>query len=227
MDFSGRHCVVTGGTGALGAAVVRHITERGGICHVPSRRAPSASDTSGSTHIYGPVDITSEAEVSAFYTSLPGLWASIHIAGGFDMSPLADTTASAFEAQWRLNTLSAFLCCREATRRLRHGGQGGRLVNTIARPALEPTGGMVSYSAAKAGVASVTQSLAAELSGEGILVNAVAPSMMDTPSNRAAMPSADHTIWPKVDEVAQAVLYLASANNVLTHGALVPVYGKM
>ena len=86
---------------------------------------------------------------------------------------------------------------------------------------------MVSYSAAKAGVASVTQSLAAELSGEGILVNAVAPSIMDTPSNRAAMPSADHTIWPKVDEVAQAVLYLASANNVLTHGALVPVYGKM
>jgi NAD(P)-dependent dehydrogenase (short-subunit alcohol dehydrogenase family) len=85
---------------------------------------------------------------------------------------------------------------------------------------------MIAYSASKAAVASITQGLAEEVKAEGILVNAVLPSTMDTPANRAAMPDADFSKWPKVAEVARAILFLASPQNTLTSGALVPVYGK-
>jgi NAD(P)-dependent dehydrogenase (short-subunit alcohol dehydrogenase family) len=80
--------------------------------------------------------------------------------------------------------------------------------------------------AAKAGVAAITQALADELAGDGILVNAVLPSIIDTPANRAAMPSADHAAWPKPAEIAETIGFLASPGNTLTSGALVPVYGR-
>jgi NAD(P)-dependent dehydrogenase (short-subunit alcohol dehydrogenase family) len=103
---------------------------------------------------------------------------------------------------------------------------GGRIVNVSSRPALVPTGGMIAYTTAKAAVSSITQCLAEEVKPDGILVNAVVPSIMDTPANRAAMPKADFSKWPKVEEVAAAILFLASGENALTSGALVPVYGK-
>jgi NAD(P)-dependent dehydrogenase (short-subunit alcohol dehydrogenase family) len=105
---------------------------------------------------------------------------------------------------------------------------GGRIVNVAARPALEwRTGaGMTAYTASKAGVAALTAALAEEVVKAGILVNAVAPSIMDTPANRQAMPKADHTLWPKVEEVAATIAFLASPENRVTRGAVVPVYGK-
>jgi NAD(P)-dependent dehydrogenase (short-subunit alcohol dehydrogenase family) len=129
------------------------------------------------------------------------------------------------------NALSCFLCCREAVRKIlsaenRGAGAGGRIVNVAARPALVPTGGMIAYSTSKAAVASITQSLAEEVKPDGIWVNAVAPSIMDTPANRAAMANADYTTWPKVEQVADTILYLASPANALTTGTIVPVYGK-
>src|ERR1041385_9255529 len=107
-------------------------------------------------------------------------------------------------------------------------GGGGRIVNVAARPGLIPErgAGMVPYTASKAAVAAITQALAAEVAGRGILVNAVAPSIMDTPANRASMPQADHTKWPKVAEVASTIAFLASPENTVTRGGLVPVYGK-
>ena len=227
MEFKDRHVVVTGGMGALGAAVVTLLASRGAVCHVPSFTLPKDGAQPDGVHVRGPIDLSSEDQVADYYEGIPELWASVHVAGGFGMSPLTETTLEAFEAQWRLNTVTAFLCCREATRALRRHGGGGRLVNTIARPALEATAGMIAYSVAKAGVAALTTSLAAELNSEAILVNAVAPSIMDTPSNRAAMPDAEHTAWPKVSEVAEAMAFLASPLNTLTHGALMPVYGRL
>ena len=106
------------------------------------------------------------------------------------------------------------------------GQRGGRIVNVAARPALQPTGGMLAYSTAKAGVASLTQCLAAEVLAEGILVNAVVPSIIDTPANRKAMPDADHAAWPKAEQIAETIRFLVSPANVLTSGTLVPVYGR-
>ena len=107
-------------------------------------------------------------------------------------------------------------------------GEGGRIVNTAARPALEwRTGaGMTAYTASKAAVAALTAALAEEVAKAGILVNAVAPSIMDTPANRNGMPKADHALWPKVEEVAATIVFLASPENRVTRGAIVPVYGK-
>jgi len=125
------------------------------------------------------------------------------------------------------NLVSCFLCCRAAVNAMLAAG-GGRIVNVTARPALEwRTGaGMTAYTIAKAGVAALTVALAEEVAKDGILVNAVAPSIMDTPANRAAMPKADHAGWPKVEEVAATILFLASPDNRVTRGAIVPVYGK-
>jgi NAD(P)-dependent dehydrogenase (short-subunit alcohol dehydrogenase family) len=86
--------------------------------------------------------------------------------------------------------------------------------------------GSTAYTVAKAAVSALTIALGAEVAKEGILVNAVAPSIMDTPSNRAAMPKADFPAWPKVEEVAATILFLASPANSVTRGAVVPVYGK-
>jgi NAD(P)-dependent dehydrogenase (short-subunit alcohol dehydrogenase family) len=105
---------------------------------------------------------------------------------------------------------------------------GGRIVNVAARPALEwrSGAGMSAYTIAKTGVAALTVTLAEEAAKDGILVNAVAPSIMDTATNRAAMPKADFGVWPKVEEVAATILFLASPDNKVTRGAIVPVYGK-
>jgi NAD(P)-dependent dehydrogenase (short-subunit alcohol dehydrogenase family) len=85
---------------------------------------------------------------------------------------------------------------------------------------------MVAYTASKAAVAALTVALAEEVAGRNILVNAVAPSVMDTPANRKSMPKADHAAWPKVEEVARTILFLASPENAVTRGAVVPVYGR-
>jgi NAD(P)-dependent dehydrogenase (short-subunit alcohol dehydrogenase family) len=142
------------------------------------------------------------------------------------MAKVADTSLADFEKQWRLNTVTCFLACREAVKVMRKSGRGGRIVNVAARPVVQPTGGMVAYVTAKAGVASLTQTLAAELLPENILVNAVIPSTIDTPANRASMPQADHTKWPTPAQLAETIVFLASEQNAVTSGTLVPVFGR-
>jgi NAD(P)-dependent dehydrogenase (short-subunit alcohol dehydrogenase family) len=129
-------------------------------------------------------------------------------------------------AQLDTNIVSCFLCCRAALTVF--GADGGRIVNVAARPALEPrTGaGMTAYTIAKSGVAAFSIALAEEVAKDGVLVNAVAPSIMDTPANRTAMPKADHALWPKVEQVAATILFLASPENTVTRGGIVPVYGR-
>jgi NAD(P)-dependent dehydrogenase (short-subunit alcohol dehydrogenase family) len=231
IDFSNRHVVVTGGTGALGAAVVELLIESGATCHIPAHRAPEAASFPLARHervrVVPGVDLTSESAVASFYASVPSLWASVHSAGAFTMSAIVDTSLADFRKMIDTNAVTCFLCCREAIRKMRaSGAPGGRIVNVSARPALIPTAGLCAYAASKSAVASITVSLAEELSAEQIWVNAVIPSTMDTPANRAAMPSADFAKWPKLNEVAATIAFLASPQNAVTRGALVPVYGR-
>lgn len=172
------------------------------------------------------VSLDDEAQVTAFYDTLPELWASIHLVGGFAMAPIGATSLAAFESQWRLNSVTCFLACREAVRVMRRSKKGGRIVNVAARPTQLPVGNMTAYAASKAAVVAVTQSLAAEVLSENILVNAIVPSIIDTPANRASMPNADHSLWPTPGQLADTILFLASPENALTTGTLVPVYGR-
>jgi NAD(P)-dependent dehydrogenase (short-subunit alcohol dehydrogenase family) len=230
MSFSNKHIVVTGGTGALGSSVVGTLLEHKAHCVVPYVHDAELQTFPHRGHAHVQLvsvrNLADEADVTRVYGAVAQpLWASIHIAGGFAMGKVADTDRSALMAQLETNLVSCFLCCRAAVRAM----QGeGRIVNVAARPALEwrAGAGMSAYAVAKTGVAALTVALAEEAANDGILVNAVAPSIMDTPANRAAMPKADHGAWPKVEEVAATILFLASPDNRVTRGAVVPVYGK-
>ena len=237
-DFAGSHIVVTGGTGALGRAVITALRAGGAVCHVPNLVAaeladfPHAGDPG--VHVADNVDVADEATVRDFYQSLPPLWASIHLAGGFAMAPIGETAAADFTAQFRMNALSCFLCSAAAIAAFRKrqapgpgGARGGRIVNVAARPALEPRlgAGMVAYTASKSAVAALTQALAQETVEEEIWINAVAPSIIDTPANRTAMPDADHRRWVAPAAIAEIIAFLASPENRVTRGAVIPIYG--
>ena len=219
--------LVTGGTGALGTAICRRLLSEGCAVHVTWVSEAQRDSFALSDHCtLHQVDLTNEAAVTELFRRLGTLWGSIHVAGGFAMGPVEAMSLADFESMFQLNAVSAFLCCREAVRVMRQEGGGGRIVNVGARPAVEPVGGMLAYTTSKAAVTSLTQCLAKEVIEDSILVNAILPSIMDTPANRAGMPDADFDAWPTVDEVAETIAWLASPENTLTTGALVPVYGR-
>lgn len=232
MDFSNKQVVVTGGTGALGAEVVAGLLRAGAHCVIPYRNEAEAQrfahrgDPNVTLIAVG--DLADEAEVGKLYSGLTP-WASIHIAGGFAPGNVTDTDKAALMMQLNGNLVSCFLCCRAAVNAMRAGRHGGRIVNVASRQALEwrSGAGMAAYTIAKSGIATLTTTLAEEVVRDGILVNAVAPSIMDTAANRAAMPKADFNAWPKVEEVAATILFLASPENKVTRGAVVPVFGKV
>jgi NAD(P)-dependent dehydrogenase (short-subunit alcohol dehydrogenase family) len=230
-DFTDRKVVVTGGTGALGSAVVGALLARGAAVHVPWRARAEADRFAyrGHDRVHlVETQLGDEAAVARLYAGVGALWASIHIAGGFAMAPIADTDRAAFMAQIEANLMTCTIASRAAVLAMRRAGQGGRIVNVTARPGIEPShaAGMTAYVSSKAAVAAFTQALAAETLHENILVNAVAPGTLDTPANRAAMPKADASAWAKPDDVAAAILFLASPDNRVTSGGIVPVYGR-
>jgi NAD(P)-dependent dehydrogenase (short-subunit alcohol dehydrogenase family) len=230
MDYHGRAVVITGGTGGLGTAVVEALLAAGATCHIPYLVEAEAQAfrhrDSKQVTLYPQVNLTDEDAVGRLYGQVANLWASIHLAGGFAAGGIRTAGKSTLAGQLDINVTTAYLCCRAAVLGM---NSGGRIVNVAARPALEWRGGagMVAYAASKAAVAALTVALAEEVAKDGILVNAVAPSILDTPANRKSMPQADHAAWPKVDEVAQTILFLASPANKVTRGAVVPVYGKV
>ena len=230
MDFRDRHMVITGGAGALGTAVAQALIGTGAICHIPCFDEAEAQRFALRDHnrvklvIAG--NLADEAAIERLYQSVGGpLWASIHLAGGFAAGPLREASVATVRQQIDMNLMTCLLCCRAAIGAMTGGG---RIVNVAARPALEwRTGaGMVAYAASKAAVAALTAALAEEVAKDGILVNAVAPSIIDTPANRGAMPKANFDLWPKVAEVAATILFLASPENRVTRGGIVPVYGQ-
>jgi NAD(P)-dependent dehydrogenase (short-subunit alcohol dehydrogenase family) len=234
MDYQGRTVVITGGTGGLGTAVVDALIAAGAICHVPYRgeTAGQAFPHLGQKQVtlHAQIDLTDEDAVERLYRQIPNLWASIHLAGGFAPGRIAAAGKSVLAGQFDINVMTCYLCCRSAVMAMAtNSAAGGRIVNVAARPALEwrSGAGMAAYAASKAAVAALTVALAEEVAKDNILVNAVAPSILDTPANRQAMPKADHAAWPKVEEVAQTILFLASPANKVTRGAVVPVYGRV
>lgn len=231
-NFAGRNVIITGGTGALGSAVVQQLLDADAVCHVPCLHEKELAAFSPVGHdrvrlVLG-IDLTSNDAVTRLYGGIKGpLWASIHLAGGFVWGPIASAAAGDFESQWRMNALTCWLCCRAAVAAMRSAG-GGRIINVTSRPGITPEQGanMTAYTAAKAAVSGLTVALAAEVASDGIWVNAVAPSIMDTPANRTAMPKADFAAWVKTDDVARTIVFLASPENTATRGGLVPVYGR-
>ena len=235
QDLAGRSVVVTGGTGALGSAVVERALGSGATVWVPCFHLREMESfglkDAGSVRLVPGVDLRAEASVEGFFEEVSRsgarVWASIHVAGGFAMGPITETSAETMMQQFTLNALSVMLCAREAVKRMRAGGDGGRIVNVSALAGgRDAVGGMSAYTTAKGAVATFTRCLAEEVRGDGILVNAVVPGVMDTPANRRAMPDADPGRWARVADVADAMWWLASPANAVVSGAVVPVQGR-
>jgi len=231
MSFDGKRILITGASGGLGRSVVDALVAAGAHCIVPAKTTNPDSDGApdggpGSITRVPRVDLTDEAAVESLYGGAGALWASIHLVGGFSMAPIAETRLADLERLLAINVKTCFLCCREAIKAIRKTGDGGRIVNVSARPVLQPVGGVTAYVASKAAIAAMTQGLAVELSDDGILVDAILPSIIDTPSNRKAMPDADFSAWPKPADLAETIGFLASPDNRVTSGSLVPVYGR-
>jgi NAD(P)-dependent dehydrogenase (short-subunit alcohol dehydrogenase family) len=228
MQFANQTVIVTGGTGILGKAVVGALLAAGARCRVPYivDAEAAAFPYKDRVTLVDKCDLTAEADVARLYDGVADLWASIHIAGGFAMGNVADTDKAGMMHMLNMNFVSCYLCSRAAVRGF--GARGGRIVNIAARPALEPRlgAGMAPYAASKAAVAAFTVALAAEVAARNILVNAIAPSIIDTPANRAAMPKADHGAWPKPEDIAATIAFLASPDNKVTTGGVVPVPGR-
>jgi NAD(P)-dependent dehydrogenase (short-subunit alcohol dehydrogenase family) len=178
------------------------------------------------------VDLADESQTERFYDELVdeygSLWGSVNAAGGFGMGALLETSFEEFSHQVSINLYTCYNSCRAAARAIQNNASGGRMVNVASRPALEPRkgSGLSAYTSSKAAVVALTEALAAELVDEEILVNAVAPSIIDTASNRKAMPNADHSQWVSPETIGSHILYLMSPVNRTTQGAIVPIYGN-
>ncbi|MDO9338343.1 MAG: SDR family NAD(P)-dependent oxidoreductase [Caulobacter sp.] len=224
--MSDRVVVVTGGFGVLGQAVVGAALDAGlKVAAIDFAPAPSATDD---VLALGGVDLTDPAQaetaMAAVIERFGRIDALLNIAGGFVWQTTQDGDPAHWERLYRLNVLTALHASRAALPHLKAGG-AGRIVNVGANGAVKAAAGMGAYAASKAGVHRLTEGLAEELKGSGVTVNAVLPSILDTPANRADMPDADFGAWVQPADLAGIMLFLAGPAAGAITGALIPVTG--
>jgi NAD(P)-dependent dehydrogenase (short-subunit alcohol dehydrogenase family) len=226
--MDGKVIVVTGASGALGRVVAEMALARGakvvGVDYATHEIAATPDRIE-----FGGVDLSDAAQaktaIDAAASHFGRLDALINIAGGFAFEAVAEGDPKTWQRMYALNLLTALNASRSAIPHLVASG-AGRIVNVGATGALQAGAGMGPYAASKAGVHRLTEALAAEWKGK-ITVNAVLPSTIDTPANRASMPTADFKKWVRPQELAEVVLFLASDAASAVTGALLPVSGRV
>jgi len=224
--------LVTGGRGGLGPAVTEAFLAGGWRVVTPLRRRPEP--TGGGGGLIPEVveaDLADPAAVERAVARAAGdpgapLRAVVNLAGGYAAGPrLHETPPEEFERLLALNLRPTFLVTRAALPHLLAAG-GGAVVCVSARTALQPFPGAVAYATAKAAVLAFAQAVAVEYRAKGVRCNAILPSVIDTPANRAGQPDADHSRWVPPAQVAAVIRFLAGEESAPTSGAAVPVYGR-
>lgn len=226
--MNGKVLVITGALGALGRVVAETALSRGaqvaGIDHAPSQipSTPTRMELGG-------VDLSDAAQArkavdaaAAHFGRLDGL---INIAGGFIFEQVADGEVKTWQRMYAMNVLTALNASHAALPHLARSA-AGRIVNIGSMAAVTAGAGMGPYAASKSGVHRLTEALAAEWKGK-VTVNAVLPSVIDTPTNRADMPKADFAKWVQPGELAEVILFLMSDAASAVTGALIPVPGRV
>ncbi|MGO8955856.1 MAG: SDR family oxidoreductase [Streptosporangiaceae bacterium] len=222
QEFAGRPVVVFGATGALGNGVAAAFAEAGAAVTGADRVEPTADRQLAGVR-YVAADVLDDDALGALFDAAPAPWAVISTVGGFaPKRPLAELDPAELTGQLRLNLVTTALITKHALRVMQAAGQG-RIVHTASRAGVVTAGTGFAYSVSKAAVLHLVSMAADEVRGSGVTVNCVVPSIIDTPANRAAIPSADHDAWPKVPDIARSYLYLASPYSGLVNGAAIPV----
>jgi NAD(P)-dependent dehydrogenase (short-subunit alcohol dehydrogenase family) len=235
INFSDKIVLVSGGTGGLGNAVSLAFLEEGARVVVTYRKEEEytalkiaaggqAAALEGSL-----VDVTDERATAELVTGIVARYgrvdALVNTVGGYAGGvALWELETTVFDAMLSLNLRSGYALARAvlpAMLKQRHGS----VVNVAAKAALDHGAGAAAYAASKAAAVALMDSLAADVKGTGVRVNSVLPSIIDTVTNRRAMPNGDFAAWPKPEEIAQVILFLCSDNAAVIHGAAVPVYG--
>ncbi|HEU4369302.1 MAG TPA: SDR family NAD(P)-dependent oxidoreductase [Methylomirabilota bacterium] len=228
-----RVALVTGGSGALGTAVTRRFLADGAVVCVPwivereRERLEAMVDPAGRARlVLEHCDVADDAAMAALVARTLERHGRIDVlvtaVGGFAMGGLVDTDRAAWDAQLTVNLTTTYVASRAVAPAMLAAGSG-RIVAVASRAVLPPAGGFIAYTVAKAGVIAFVLALAQELRGRGVTVNAVLPSTMDTPANRAAMPDVDPRTWTPVEAVADGIAYLAGESAGHVTGALLTI----
>jgi len=227
-----RTVVVTGGTGALGSGVVDALLDAGFapvVTWVVERERDAADERYGARVRLERLDVTDAPATAAFGARLDeggGAWGLAHLVGGYrDGEPVAELDPAGWEQQIALNMTSAAYMMRALLPGMVARG-GGRVVAVSSRVALRPFAGSAAYAASKAGLLGLVGAAAEDVKHDGVTVNCVLPSVIDTPANRAAQPDADPGRWVRPAEIGQAIAFLLSDGASAVTGAAIPVYGR-
>lgn len=230
--------LITGGTGSIGSAVVSRFLSDGYGVAVTYRsakewerlRVDHADQAQRGTLVGIQADVTNhdsmQGAVRSAAEKLGGLRVLAHVAGGYEGgTPVEGLTEQSLRGMLELNLISAFWAAKHAIPFLKKSG-AGRLIFVSSRGAVSAQPGAAPYAAAKLGLHALVSTLAVELRDAGITANAILPSMVDTPQNRAAMPRADHERWVRPEQIAALLAFLGSDASAAVTGALIPIYGE-
>jgi NAD(P)-dependent dehydrogenase (short-subunit alcohol dehydrogenase family) len=228
-----RVALVTGGSGALGQAVTRRFLAEGAVTCVPfivdrerERLEASVTGDARARLVLERCDVADDAAMARLADSLASRHGRIDVlvgaVGGFAMGDLTQTDRRLWDSMLTLNLTTTYVAARAVVPHMLAAGRG-RVIAVASRAVVPPAGGFLAYTVAKAGVIAFVQALAAETKSRGVTVNAVLPSTMDTPANRAAMPDVDPATWVPVDAVADAIAYLGAPSSGHITGTLLAI----
>jgi NAD(P)-dependent dehydrogenase (short-subunit alcohol dehydrogenase family) len=229
MNLSGKVFVVTGALGVLGQAVTDCLIARGAKLALLGNRARFGVSRPADALMYTGVDLTQKDAASGVcdrvFEQMGRIDGLVNLAGGFQWDRLEGNSLESWESMFRVNLLTAVVACGAVLPYLLRSKRGA-IVNIGATGAIKATCGMGAYAASKAGVVKLTEALADEVKDRGIRVNAVLPSILDTPGNRASMPNADFSRWVSPMAVAEAIAFLVSDQARDISGVSLPVAGR-
>lgn len=223
-QFSGKRILISGAGGGLGGVVLQAFLDRGAA--VVAVGTPREGSPSSDAVVWVPADLTVAAGAAELARIAGPVDALVHLVGGFaGGDPVEKTADEVWTRMLDLNLNTAFYLIRAVLPGMRSRGRG-RIIAAGSRTGLEPAAGLGAYGVSKAALNALIRTTALETKAAGITVNAVLPSVIDTPANRKAMPSADHSRWVRPESIAAVICWLAGDEAADVSGALIPVYGR-